>query len=135
MSTKAEDPSVAELINRLSQQSSQLIHDEIRLAKAEMSAKVHRAGQGAGGFGVAGALALYAGGALVAAAILGLAVAISPWLSALIVGVVLLAVAAIAALVGRRQMKRATPPLPTETMDNVRMDLQELRGSRHRGDG
>ncbi len=70
---------------------SQLVRDELRLAQLEVSGKAKKAGLGVGMFGVAGLLALYGVGALIATAILALAVAMDAWLAALIVAVVLLA--------------------------------------------
>ena len=66
------DHSVGELVQQLSQLSSALIRQEMRLATAEMQEKGKRAGMGAGMFGGAGVVALYGVGALIAAAIIGL---------------------------------------------------------------
>jgi Putative Actinobacterial Holin-X, holin superfamily III len=53
------------------------------------------------------------------------------WLAALIVGVVLLAVAGILALLGRRQVQQATPPLPTEAVEGLKQDIQTVKERRH----
>jgi hypothetical protein len=59
--------------------------------------------------------------------VLGLAVAVSAWLSALIVGVALLAVGAVLALVGKREISEALPPVPQEALTGVRLDLEALK--------
>src|SRR5947199_7194212 len=83
------EASTAELVKQLSEQTSRLARQEVELAKAELAEKGKRAGLGAGMFGGAGMFALYMMGALVAAAILGLATAVAAWLAALIVAAVL----------------------------------------------
>jgi uncharacterized membrane protein YqjE len=128
------DPSTAELITRLSEQSSRLVRDELRLAQAELSEKAKRAGVGAGLFGVAGVVALYGVGALVATAILALALALPAWLSALIVAVVLLVVAGVAALMGKKQFKKMGSPAPQQTISSVKRDVQEVKERGHRDD-
>jgi len=82
-------------------------------------------------FGGAGLVALFGAGALVACAILALALIMDAWLAALIVGVVLLAVAGILALVGRSQVQRAAPPLPTEAVEGIKQDIQTVKERRH----
>ena len=128
------DPTTGELVSRLSDEISQLVRDELELARAEVTGKAREAGIGAGIFGAAGILALYGGGVLIATAILALALALDAWLAALIVGVVLLAGAGIAALLGRRRLGNAAPPVPTRAAAGIREDVDTLRhGSDHRG--
>jgi len=86
--------------------------------------KGKRAGLGAGMFGGAGLFGLYAVGALVAAAILALATAVDAWLAALIVAVVLGAIAGILALVGKRNVQQAGPPVPEQAAESVKEDVQ-----------
>ena len=75
-------------------------------------------------FGGAGIVGLYAVGALVAAAILGLATAVAPWLAALIIAVVLAAIAGILALQGKTKVQQATPPVPEQATESVKEDVQ-----------
>jgi uncharacterized membrane protein YqjE len=124
------DQSTGELVSRVSQDLSQLVRDELRLAQIEMSEKAKKAGIGAGMFGAAGLLALYGVGALIATAILALALAIPAWLSALIVGVVLLVAAGIVALVGRNRVAEATPLAPERTVENVKQDVDAVKQAR-----
>jgi Flp pilus assembly protein TadB len=71
-------------------------------------------------------------GCLLACAIIAIAGVVSAWLSALIVGVVLLATAGIAALVGKQRLQRATPPLPEEAMASTKADVEEIKERAHR---
>ena len=123
-----EDASSAQLVSRLTQQSTELIRSELRLAQAEMTEKAKHAGVGAGLFGGAGLVALYGVGALVATAILALALVLPAWLAALIVTVVLFAVAGIVALVGRKQVSQATPAAPEQAIDGVKRDIATVKG-------
>lgn len=120
------NPSTADLVRRVSEQLSTLVRDEIQLARIEMAEKGKRAGLGAAMFGSAGLVALYGVGALIAAGILALALALPAWASALIVGVVLLIIAAVAALLGRSNVKKAIPPVPAETITSVRADVDAV---------
>jgi uncharacterized membrane protein YqjE len=123
----AEEASLAELVRRLGDQLSTLIRDELRLAQAELQQKGKQAGIGAGIFGGAGMLAFYGVGLLITAATLALALALEPWLAALIVGVALLAVAAILGMVGKQKVQEAIPPVPQEAVQNVKDDIAVVK--------
>lgn len=130
--TASGEPSVAELIAQVSNQTSRLVRDEVKLAKTELSATVKHAGVGVGLFGGAGVFALLALGTLVATAVLALALVLAPWLAALIVAVVLFVLAAVVALVGKKQVASATPPAPERAIDNVKKDVQQVKeGAAH----
>jgi uncharacterized membrane protein YqjE len=122
-----DDRSVGELVQALTQQTSALVRHEMRLAQAELQEKGKRMGMGAGMFGGAGLVALYGVGALIAAAIVGLGTLIEPWLAAVIVGVVLLAVAGILALTGKKQVDRGTPPVPEQAIESAKRDVDEIK--------
>jgi Putative Actinobacterial Holin-X, holin superfamily III len=111
----------------MSEQLSTLVRDELKLAELEMTRKGKQAGIGAGMFGGSGVIALYGAGCLIACAILGISRVLAPWLSALIVGVALLAVAGIAALAGKSRLQRATPPVPQEAVHSVKTDVAEIK--------
>jgi hypothetical protein len=99
----------------------------VRLAQAEVTQKAKRFGIGAGLFGGAGLVAILGLGALVTAAILGLANVLPGWLAAVLVAVVLFAVAGVLALLGKRDIQQAAPPLPTETIVSVQADVDALK--------
>ncbi len=64
------DQPVGELLRELSEQTTTLMRQELELAKLELTEKGRRAGIGAGMFGGAGVVGLYAVGALTAGLIL-----------------------------------------------------------------
>ena len=123
-----QEPTIGALVHDLSQQLPELIRSELRLAQAEMAEKGKRAGIGIGAFSAAGLLAFFALATLIATAILGLAHAVDDWLAALIVGVVLLAVAGAAALVGKKQVSEATPPQPERAVAGIKEDIETVKG-------
>jgi putative superfamily III holin-X len=127
-----QDVPTGQLVKQLSEQISQLVRDELKLATLEMTSKGKTAARGAGLFGGSGVLALYGGGCLVASAIIALAGVLRPWLAALIVGAALFAVAGIAALAGKGQIKKATPPVPSRTADSVKADIEQIKENAHR---
>ena len=118
------DSSLADLARQLSNQTTELVRHEVELAKAELRVKGKRAGAGAGMFGGAGALGLYALGALTAAIIAGIAEALPVWASALIVAALYGAIAGILALRGKKKVQQATPPLPEQTVQSVKEDVR-----------
>lgn len=118
---------VGELVQRASQQLSQLVRDEMRLAQAEMTEKGKRFGKGGGLFGGAGLLGVLTLQALVATVIAALSLAMDVWVAALIVTGVLAAVTALMAALGKQQISRASPPTPEQTLDSVRSDVAEIK--------
>ncbi|MGW7352642.1 phage holin family protein [Streptomyces sp. NPDC054784] len=126
------EASVGELVARASEQLSEIVRGEMQLAQAEMKEKGKRAGLGAGMFGGAGLAAFLALQALVGAAVAALALHLPVWASALIVGVVLLLVAAVLSLVGKKEFGQATPPAPEQTIDSVKADVQAIKEGAHR---
>ena len=118
------DRSLGELLKQLSEQTTQLVHQELELAKAEVTQKGKQAGAGAGLLGAAGAIGLAALGALTACFILALNAVMPAWLAALIVAVVYGAIAAFLALRGRDKVKQATPPVPEQTVETVKEDVE-----------
>lgn len=116
-----------ELVRQAAQQMSELMRAELRLAAAELKDKGRHAGTGAGMFGGAALVALYGVGALLAAAIAAIAVALPVWAAALIIGAFLMVVAGVLAVMGRSQARRATPAKPEKAMDEARQAVAELK--------
>jgi uncharacterized membrane protein YqjE len=118
------DSSIADLVKRLSDQTTTLVRQEIDLAKAELALKGKQAGVGAGLFGGAGMFGLYALGALTACVILALASAMTGWLAALIVAAIYGAIAGVLALTGKNKVKQGAPPVPEQTVESVKEDVE-----------
>ncbi|WP_110239265.1 phage holin family protein [Nocardioides gilvus] len=131
--TAAQDSTTGQLVSQLSSEVTQLVRDELRLAQMEVSGKAKKAGVGIGMFGAAGVIALYGLAALLTAIVLALALVVDAWLAALIVAVVLFLVAGVAALLGKKRVEAAAPPLPTQTVASVKEDVDAVRnpGAHH----
>ncbi|NKQ57155.1 phage holin family protein [Amycolatopsis sp. K13G38] len=127
-STAVEGRSVAQLVQDASEQMRRLVRDELRLATSELKEKGKHAGVGAGLAGAAGIVAVFGGATLIAAAVLALALVVPAWLSALLIGAALLVIGGIAAMVGGKQLKSATPPVPEEAAAGVKKDVSAMRG-------
>jgi uncharacterized membrane protein YraQ (UPF0718 family) len=121
------EQSLSELFGRLSSETSTLIRQELALARAELTEKGREAGKGAGFLGGAGAVGLLAAGTLTACFVLLLDLAMAAWLGALIVAVVYGAVAAVLGMRGRDRVQRATPPVPEQTVETVKEDVEWAR--------
>jgi len=122
--------STGDLVKQLTQQVSILVRQEVELAKVEMADKGKKAGVGLGMFGGAGAAALLALGTLTAFLVLLLSEAIPAWAAALIVTVIWAAVAGVLALQGREKVKEVGAPIPEQTAESVKEDVEWLKGNR-----
>jgi len=123
-SNSVRDQSTGDLVKALSEQTSELVRKEVDLAKAELTEKGKKAGVGAGMFGAGGLLALFGLACLTAALIAGLSEGMDTWVAALIVGVIYLAGAGIAALMGRERIREATPLAPEQAVQSTKEDIQ-----------
>jgi Flp pilus assembly protein TadB len=125
--TATQERSTGELVKLLTEQVSALVRDELKLAQLEMTRKGKEAGSGAGMMGGGGLIALYGVACLIACAIIALSHVIAAWLAALVIGVALLVIAAIVAALGRRRMRRASPAMPTEAVDSIKADVEQIK--------
>lgn len=116
--------SIGELVKDLASETSTLVRQEIDLAKAEMTDRGKRAGKGVGMLAAGAAVALLALGALTACLIAALDLAMPTWAAALIVTAVYAAIAGALLMSGRNQVREAAPPVPEQTIDSVKEDVQ-----------
>jgi putative superfamily III holin-X len=131
-SVAAQERPTGELVKDLSEQISHLVRDELQLAQLEMTRKGKQAGLGIGMLAGSGGIAAYGLGCLIACAIIAIASVLAAWLAALIVGAALLLLAGMAALLGKRRLSRATPPVPEQAIGNVKADVDEIKERTHR---
>jgi membrane protein len=121
------DASVGQLVERLSAQVSALVRDEMALATAEMKRKGAQAGVGIGIGGVGAVVAVLGFGALVAAAVLGLASVLAAWLAALVIGLALLVLAGVLSGLGITQVRHSAPPVPEQAMWSMKRDIEAVK--------
>ncbi len=117
----SDDSSVGALVQSAMADMSTLMRGEIELAKAEIGRSAKKAGISVGLFAAAGVLAAFAGIYLfVTIAEALIALGLPRWISYGIVTVFLLLLAGIAALIGRRMLKKIEKPERTlETLSDL----------------
>ena len=131
-SAKADHHTVAELTKQASQQLSDVVRSEMRLAQAEMKEKGKKAGVGGAMFAGAALLGLLALWAIVFAVIAAISTALPVWASALIVAGVLLLTAGALAVLGKYEFGAVGPAKPERTIDSVRADVDAVKEGAHR---
>jgi uncharacterized membrane protein YqjE len=115
---------MGELFKQFSNDMSTLVRQELRLAQVEMTEKGKRAAVGAGFLGGAGVTTVLFLGSLTACIIAALAEGVDVWLAALIVTVLYGVLAGALALTGKNRVAEATPPVPEQTVESVKEDVQ-----------
>src|SRR5215216_1589370 len=120
------DRSIATLLSDIAGETILLVRQELALLKAELHEKFSRVGQGAGALG-AGALIAFSGWlVLLAAAVLGLATVVPPWLAALIVALLVLAIGVGLLLFGKNRFD-AQALTPQRSLRSLREDEAWIR--------
>jgi uncharacterized membrane protein YqjE len=118
------DESIGELVKDLSRDVSRLVHQEVELARVEMTEKGKRAGLGLGMFGGSAAFALVTLGGSMATIVILLDLVMPLWLAALIATIGYGVVAAVLAVRGRDELKEVGAPIPERTRDSIKEDIQ-----------
>src|SRR4029450_5447660 len=110
---------VGDIIKGITDDVKLLVRDEVELAKSELVPSAKKAGMGAGLFGAAGFFAISGVGILYFAVVYGLvALGLSEWLAFLLVGIVLLIIAAIAGAIGYVTVRKVKGPERTVAQAN-----------------
>jgi hypothetical protein len=124
MQERSDERSLGELFGDLAKQTSELVRQEVELARTEMTQKVSAVGKDAGMI-AAGGLVAYAGLlALIATLIIALGqLGVPWWLSALIVGVIVVAVGYFLIQKGINAIKH-TNMAPRQTIQTLKEDRQ-----------
>jgi uncharacterized membrane protein YqjE len=125
-----EDQSVGSIVGRLSTHLSQLLSQEIALAKAELRSEVQKAAKGTGMLAGAGfaawMVAIFASVTLMW--LLDNAMDVT-W-AALIVTLLWLVVGAVLFVVGRNQLKQVNPK-PEQTVESLKEDKEWLKAQKN----
>lgn len=121
-----DERTLGELLTDLTTDFSSLMRKEIQLARVETMEKVNQATRSIVWI-VAGGMIAYAGFiALVIAGIVGLAAFMPLWLSALILGLVLVIVSAILIQSGRSSLKEMSV-VPEKTVESIKEDAEFVK--------
>jgi hypothetical protein len=122
----ADDRSLAQLLRDLSNDSMLLIRKEAELFRAETEKKITTAQRQAIVLGAGGLIAFVGVFALTAALILALANVMPAWLSALIVGALMVAAGVTAMLAGKNRLQ-SEEMAPRESIQSVKTDVRMVR--------
>ncbi len=126
MQQRNEEPSLGELFASLARDTSTLVRQEVELAKTEMTDKVTGLVKHAGMLGAGGVVA-YAGFlAVIAGVILLLGRVIPMWLSALIIGIVVVGIGYLLIQRGLAALKRADLT-PRQTIATIKEDTEWVK--------
>lgn len=127
MQRNGTERSIGELVSDLMRDMSSLVRQEVNLATTELTNKATRVGRDAVML-VAGGLVAYAGFlVLLGALVLGLALFIPLWLSALIVALVVLGIGYVLVQRGLSDM-RQVDVTPRQTVRTVRENVEFVKG-------
>jgi len=121
-----DSASFAELIQNIVSDLQGLVRSEIQLAKTELKEDATQTGRASALLVGGMVLAFYAVGFLLLTAVYALATAMSDWLAALIVGVVVAVVAGILAMLGYQRIKQVNL-MPEQTVETVREDVEWVK--------
>jgi hypothetical protein len=127
------DRSIPELLQKLADETTTLVRQELQLARAEIMRTIGQAKEPAAEFGICAIFALGAFGALTAALIAAIAIVLPVWASALIITAIYVGLAAMGAMMGRESLKNVGPPIPKETIRTVKDDADAVRSAVRRG--
>ena len=128
MPTRGEKIGVGEAVHEVTARAKSLVRLEVELALVELRRKGATAGLGVALLLTAALLGLYGMGFLFATAAAGLATALPVWLSILIVGAALLALAGLVAALGISRLRSATPLVPEAAAREARLTADVIKG-------
>ena len=129
MSTPADEQrGIRASFRRVIRHAGSLSDLQKELARAEMKRKTAALGAGAGLAIGAGVVLFFAVAFGLATAAAALALVVDTWLALLIMFVLLLLVALVLGLVAVRMVKKGTPPVPEQAIEELRLTRQTLRG-------
>ena len=127
-----QERTLGQLVASATQDLSTLVRSEIALAKAEVSVQLKKAGVGGGLFAGAAVLAFYSVYFIFTTIAEGLqALGVARWLSFLIVTVIILLMAAVLAMLGRRKMATVNPT-PEKTISEAQETIAGLKSATER---
>ncbi|MBZ5580831.1 MAG: phage holin family protein [Acidobacteriia bacterium] len=118
--------SLGEIVQDILRDMQNVIRSELRLARTEMTEKARRAGKAGGLLGAAAVSGLFAAACLVVTCIAALALAMPVWLAALLTAIFLACIAG-ACYAGGRSRLRKVNPVPEQTVQSVKEDIEWAR--------
>ena len=128
MSVVTEERGIRGSLQRVIRHAKAVTQLEKELARSEMKRKSAALGAGAGLAIAAGVILFFAVGLGIATAAVALAIVLDLWLALLVLFAFFLLVAVVLALVGIKMIKKGTPPVPAQALEEARLTRQALKG-------
>ena len=127
-----DEKTLGTLVTEVTEKTTLLIHEEIELAKAEITTKLTKLGIGAAVAGAAGIFLIFSliYGLVAIAQAINSTFGTQEWFGFAVIWGALVLLAVIAGLVAYRLFKKASPPVPTMAMDEAkatREAIEEVR--------
>jgi len=122
-----ERPGLGGAAKLVADRARSIVRLEIQLALAELKHKLVALGLGIALLAVGALFVLFALTFAIAAAAAALATALSVWLALLVVGGALLLLAGALGVVGVTLLRRASPPVPAQALEEARLTAEALR--------
>ena len=129
--TEHDTPGLGATVKSVSERASSLVRLELELAALELKRKATSLAVGIGLAVGAAVLLVFGLGFGLATIAAGLATAVDWWLALLIVTAGILLVAGILGLLGVRSIKKGTPPVPEQALQEAKLTTQALKGNGH----
>jgi uncharacterized membrane protein YqjE len=130
--TEHETPGLGATVKSVSERASTLVRLELELAALELKRKVASLAVGIGLLLTAAVLMLFVLGFGLATIAAGIATALPWWASLLIVTGGVLLLAAVLGLLGISAVKKGTPPVPEQALEEAKRTSAALKGSNGR---
>lgn len=126
---ETEHRGVGPAAKEVAEHASTLARLELELAALEVKRKVATLGVGIGLVASAGVFLLFALGFGLAAGAAALALVVSIWVALLIVFGALVLFSLLLVLIGLSTIKKGTPPVPEQALEEARLTTQALRSN------
>jgi hypothetical protein len=126
-----ERPGLGGAAKAVADRARSIVRLELELAAAELKKKVAALGLGIGLLAGAALFALFALGFAFATAAAALALVVSTWLALLIVAGALGAFAALLGALGVGRLRKGTPPVPEQAIEEARLTTEALKNGRN----
>jgi uncharacterized membrane protein YqjE len=127
--TEHETPGLGATVKSVSERASSLVRLELELAALELKRKVTSLAVGIGLALTAAVLLVFAIGFGLATIAAGIATSVDWWLALLIVTVGIVLVAGLLGLLGLRSIKKGTPPVPEQALEEAKLTSAALKGN------
>lgn len=132
MAMRTEDRSLSELLSDVTTEIGNLFRKEVELARVETSEQLSRAAKAGGMLGAAAVIGVIDLIVFAFAAAWGLAAVMPTGFAFLIVGVVFAIVTALLFVAGKKRIATVNP-VPTQTVETLKTDVQVAKDSFARG--